>query len=128
MTLFLGLFHRGFSHSGTVLNAWALQDVPVKKFQIFSEYLGCSGFSTKKVVDCLKSRPIKQVIEAQQKFKPFDLHPVAPFGPVVENHTKTPFLKDHPYNLLVKGHMSAAPWINLFTANDFAFVTSCKSL
>lgn len=124
---FSGFFHRGYSHSGTALNAWAFQDVPLEKFQKLSQFLGCSESSVKEAVDCLKSRPLNQVIEGQQKFKVGQIDPVAPFGPVVEKNSKKPFLEDHPYNLLARGEINEAPWINLFAADDFAFVAGCES-
>lgn len=66
--LFTGLFQKAFSQSGTALCPWALtENVPAKSAAI-GAYLGCPTYPSAELVECLSTRPAKQVVEAVKIF------------------------------------------------------------
>ncbi|KAI7815087.1 carboxylesterase [Rhyzopertha dominica] len=118
-----GLFHRGYSHSGNALCPWAYQRVPLEKFRRLATSLDCykTNGPLKPVVDCLKKRSARDIVQSQAQFVFAGIIPLAPFGPVAEKISKGAFLSDLPYQLLKKGKINKVPWINSYTENDFAF-------
>nr|CAH7765715.1 unnamed protein product [Callosobruchus chinensis] len=115
----VGLFHRGISVSGTVLGSWALQFEPLDTARNLAQNVGCNFTDTKKMVDCLKTRPASLlVMKTKQCLHPFQPLPCCPFAPVVEKGGKKPFLDEHPYKLLKQGKVLDVPWIASVTADD----------
>ncbi|KAJ8961983.1 hypothetical protein NQ314_005765 [Rhamnusium bicolor] len=78
----IGLFHKGFSQSGTSLNPWVLMEEPLKKDK----------------ENCYINRP-------------WLYNPFSPFGVVVDAWANDPLLPDHPYQLLKKKLVYDVPWI-----------------
>lgn len=66
--LFLGLFKRGYSYSGTALCPWALvRDGPQKTRQLAS-FLGCPTSDSRTIVKCLRRRPARKIVEQVKNF------------------------------------------------------------
>lgn len=125
---FLGLFHKGFSHSGTVTAPWALQRAPLTKARQLAASLGCvDDSSTKNIIDCMRQRPAYQIVANTKQFYVYGLFPIVPFAPTVEIKSDEAFISDHPYNLLVNGPINDVPWINMFTSEDGLFIATCKA-
>ncbi|CAH2002361.1 unnamed protein product [Acanthoscelides obtectus] len=114
-----GLFHRGWSASGTALGRWALQEEPLKAAKRLAENVGCDFEETEKMVKCLKTRPASLLVEkTSRSLYSFEQLPCCPFSPVIEKRGKEPFLADHPYNLLKQGKVYDVPWIAAITKDD----------
>ncbi|XP_050510014.1 venom carboxylesterase-6-like isoform X3 [Diabrotica virgifera virgifera] len=120
-----GLFHRGFSQSGTAFSPWSIVEYPLKKANEVAGYLNCSSDSTKDMVDCLKKVSSVDLLNAMTKlFRYLDAIPLVIFGPVIENG-ENPFLADHPYKLIKKGKINDAPWVTSSVKDEGIFPTVC---
>ncbi|CAH2002359.1 unnamed protein product [Acanthoscelides obtectus] len=114
-----GLFHRGWSASGTALGKWTLQEEPLKTARSLAQIVGCDLKETEKMVECLKTRPASLLVEKTKLcLHTFGLLPCCPLSPVIEKRGKKPFLADHPYNLLKQGKVYDVPWISSVTKDD----------
>ncbi|KAJ8965970.1 hypothetical protein NQ314_003818, partial [Rhamnusium bicolor] len=120
-----GLFHRGFSQSGTALQHWALTEEPLDKAKVVANQLNCSTESTKIMVECLKKVSATQLVWAMKSLFMFmDIIPFTTFGPVVEKG-KNPFLADQPYNLLKEGKVYDVPWVVSNVKEEGIFPVGC---
>ncbi|XP_044261768.1 venom carboxylesterase-6-like isoform X2 [Tribolium madens] len=118
-----GLFHRGMSQSGTMLNPWVLMEQPLEKTQKMATHLGCPT-DTKSMVECLKRRPGRQIVEAVRYYQPWLYNPFSPFGVVVDSWSQDPVLPDHPYNLIKSKKMIDSPWITSYTSSEGLYPAS----
>ncbi|KAK4880937.1 hypothetical protein RN001_004256 [Aquatica leii] len=121
-----GLFHRGISQSGSVLNPWVLSERSLEKSQQLGVYLNCPITSTKKLVACLKKKPAQNIIVSTKIFQPWLHNPFTPFGVVVDQWSPNPFLPKHLHVLLKSNKVQDLPWIfsnvdceGLYPAADF---------
>ena len=62
-----GLFSSAISQSGTALCPWAFVPSPAKVANNLGQKLNCPTKTTKELVDCMKSKPVKDIVEQQQK-------------------------------------------------------------
>lgn len=113
-----GLFHRGISQSGTLLDPWVLSEKPLEKAQKLSANLGCSTKSTRKMIRCLKNRPGRQIVEQVKSFQPWLYNPFSPFAVVVDKWATNPVLPEHPYLLIKNKKMVDLPWIASYTGSE----------
>nr|WCC58196.1 carboxylesterase [Pharsalia antennata] len=117
-----GLFHRGFSQSGTALEPWALTENPLAKAKTVAVTLGCTTESTQSMIQCLKKAPVKKLILAMKSLLVFmDIVPFTIFGPVVEKGGNNPFISQHPYKLLKDGKVYDVPWVASNTIHEGLF-------
>ncbi|KYB24865.1 Venom carboxylesterase-6-like Protein [Tribolium castaneum] len=117
-----GLFQRGFSQSGTATNCWSLQEDGLAKAKLLGGSMGCPiGGTTRELVECLKERPMEQILGKIGLFFKYQFLPFAPFAPVVEEKGPNAFLTDHPYNLLKAGKVLDVPWISSNTQHEGTF-------
>ncbi|ERL85543.1 hypothetical protein D910_02962 [Dendroctonus ponderosae] len=117
-----GLFHRGFSQSGTALLCWALAENPLEKARAVAKNISCPTLSTEKMVECLRSSDARKLINGiRTLFVYQDIVPIAPFGPVIENISTNAFLSQHPYKLLQEGNVYDVPWISSNTKDEGLF-------
>lgn len=67
---FIGLFHRGISQSGTALTSWslALPGATRNNTAKMAELLGCPVAPTKALVDCLRTKPVQDIITTDVHF------------------------------------------------------------
>lgn len=65
----LGLFHKGISQSGVVLNPWVLLEKPLEKTKKLSNVVGCPADDNKIMVQCLLRKPARQIVEAVKYFQ-----------------------------------------------------------
>lgn len=63
-----GLFNRGFSMSGTALNPWVLAENSLQKAKQLASSLGCNMVTTREMIDCLRYRPARQIVQNVQQF------------------------------------------------------------
>lgn len=120
------LFVKGFSQSGTALDPWVIQDAPLLKARQLAASLGCNQKLTKELVDCMRERPAKQIMENIYQFYGFQLLPFSPFAPAIEPKLDGAFLTEHPYELLRKGNVKDAPWLVSTTTDEGIFPAICE--
>ncbi|VEN33919.1 unnamed protein product [Callosobruchus maculatus] len=113
-----GLFNRGISQSGCTLNSWVLVENPLEKTKKVAESVGCSSSSSKEIVECLKSKPARQITYAVGKLQPWLFNPYTPVGPVIDIWANDPVLPEHPYTLLKSGRVQDLPWMISYTADE----------
>lgn len=123
-----GLFHRGFSYSGTILNPWAYQENPTEKFYKLASLVGCEAKKGKQaikyLVECLRKRSAYSIVEKYKLFEGLvNVFPIVPFGPHSEKGKKGAAVPDHPYRMLEEGRINDVPWINSITSEESLFFT-----
>lgn len=126
-TRFIGLFHRGFSQSGTALLNWALVENSLQNAQRVAKNISCPTSPTTEMVDCLRKIDSKKLINGiKTLFVYWDSIPFIVFGPVVERGSERPFLSEHPYKMLKKGDIYDVPWVTSNTKDEGLFPVGSK--
>lgn len=125
-----GLFHRGFSQSGTCLQSWALAEKPLEMTKKIAKEFNCVQEKTKEIVACLKQLMGKKLVNAVSKLLVFaSSMPFAPFAPVVEKPNANAFLIENPYKLLKEGRLvNDVPWVTSNTADEGLFAVGSNKL
>lgn len=127
-TRYPGLFHRGFSESGTALDPWVLQEEALKKAKRLAVLVGCPSESSREIVDCLRSRSSLKIYEKVSEFMPYMGLPLVPFAPVVETENDGAFLTEHPYKMLVDNIVTDVPWVvSVAEQEGYLFALSKRS-
>lgn len=114
--LSIGLFKNGIALSGSSLNPWVLVENSLKKAKKLAYLLGCPNETSIEIVNCLRTRPARQIVQSVQHFLYWLYNPFSPFGVVVDIWAEKPFLPEHPYLLLKRGKIQDLPII--FTENE----------
>ncbi|KAJ4451370.1 hypothetical protein ANN_02832 [Periplaneta americana] len=113
-----GLFHRGISMSGGATCPWGQMEAGPEKAWKLGALLGCHQKSSKELVECLRTRPARQIVEQVKYFQVWMYNPFSPFGPTVETAGSTPFLTKHPVDLILEGNVQDVPWMAGATTED----------
>ncbi|KAL1140507.1 hypothetical protein AAG570_000437 [Ranatra chinensis] len=113
-----GLFNRVISVSGTALCPWAQTENAKEKAHMIASSLGCPVDNSTILVECLRNRPAKQILEATRMFMPWLYNPFSPFGPVVEKAGKRPFIDRSPIEIIKTGVISDVPLLMSFTLDE----------
>ncbi|KAJ8962410.1 hypothetical protein NQ317_013771 [Molorchus minor] len=114
-----GLFARGISHSGTVLDPWAIRTNPLERAKKLAVLVGCKDESTEELKRCLQQRPAALLLEQQQgHFFGYRILPFSPFAPVIEKPSKNAFLTEDPYLMLKQKRVLDVPWIVSICADE----------
>lgn len=124
--LLSGLFHKGFSQSGTALDPWAIQQNPLAKARKLAKSVGCDQESTVEFVECMCQRPAHQLLQNINQVQSWSIFPIAPFAPVVEPMLPGAFLDDHPYHILKEGKVTDVPWLASTASEEGIFPGVCK--
>ncbi|GJQ74843.1 Est-6 [Trypoxylus dichotomus] len=121
-----GLFHRSIIQSGTALNSWVLVENSLEKAKKLGSLVGCKFNESRTFVDCLKTRPARQIVDSVKYFLVWLYNPFSPFGVVVDKFSKNPILPEHPLSLIKKAQFKSKPVIfssveseGLYPAADF---------
>lgn len=130
------LFNRGMSISGCALNSFALQVNPIKKAKALADALLCDTSDKRNMVECIKSRPSRLIINATVEMNNYRKAVHMPFVPVIEKKNRNAFISEHPYKMLQEGKVLDVPWIASRTTHEglilsvgklMTFITStCK--
>ncbi|XP_022900260.2 venom carboxylesterase-6-like [Onthophagus taurus] len=115
-----GLFQKGYSASGTVLDPWVLQEAGFQKAKRLANLVGCKSENSKEILDCVRDVSYEKLFEATQTFLVHDM-PFSPFAPIIEHHHPGAFLDKHPYELLLQGKVQDLPWLVGFSREDGIF-------
>ncbi|XP_072900336.1 neuroligin 4 X-linked a isoform X1 [Hemitrygon akajei] len=90
-----GLFQKAIIQSGTALSSWAVNYQPAKYTRLLAEKVGCSMLDTINLVECLRMKTYKELIE--QDIMPARYH--IAFGPVIDGDV----IPDDPQILMEQG-------------------------
>ncbi|XP_022905582.2 venom carboxylesterase-6-like [Onthophagus taurus] len=117
-----GLFHRGYSASGTALDPWVIQEAPLVKAKKLANLLGCNkkDLTSKEILDCFMQRSTQSLFEATQELLVKGM-PFSPFGPVIEPDLKGAFLKRNPFTQLADGEVQDLPWLVALATEEGLF-------
>ncbi|KAK3927492.1 Venom carboxylesterase-6 [Frankliniella fusca] len=122
-----GLFHRGWSLSGSALNPWTQQERAAAKARRLAALLGCpadpAAAASRDLVDCLRHRPARAIAAAVLSFQDADDEiPFSPFAPVAEPAgTPGAFVDRAPVEVLRQGLANDVPWIVGVTSEEGLF-------
>ncbi|KAG8193968.1 hypothetical protein JTE90_013663 [Oedothorax gibbosus] len=98
-----GLFNRTIMQSGSALCDWALEGEPLGYAREIAQRVKCPTDSSTALVDCLRLKPVTDILGAQKDIKIFGDFPLRAV-PVVEKMGDNRFLPDSPINLLNAGN------------------------
>ncbi|XP_058800337.1 carboxylic ester hydrolase-like [Phymastichus coffea] len=105
-----GLFQNGISFSGTSLLCWAQTEKSLEKAKKLGAIMGCPTDNIKDMIECLRNRPAKPLVQATSEFMPWIYNPYTPFGPVVEKSNKDYFINRSPIDIITSGDVQDLPW------------------
>ena len=63
-----GLFQSGMSFSGTALDCWTQTENSREKSMRLAELVNCPTGDARKMIECMRERPAKDIVAAQTKF------------------------------------------------------------
>jgi carboxylesterase type B len=106
-----GLFKNGISHSGTALNPWVFMEKGRKKSHKIAEYMDCTHDDHQKMLECLRQKPVEELVMTLKEFQPFLYNPFSPLGLVVEPVHESAFISEDPRIVLKNGKFSHRPWL-----------------
>ncbi|XP_049881019.1 esterase E4-like [Pectinophora gossypiella] len=117
-----GLFHRAISISGS---ATGKEPTPPHQRHLAEKQarlLGCPTNSSRAIIDCLKTKPWKELGDSYPKFFEIGYDPVGLWGPVVEPAAGQERYLDMDASLAVcSGRMHAVPQIISVTTDEFSW-------
>lgn len=122
------LFNRGMSLSGSALHKFALQYHPSKRAEALGRGLLCETADKRNMVECIKSRPSRLIINATIEMNPFSKNIHMPFVPVIERPSKKAFISEHPYKMLKEGKVLDAPWMTSMTKDEGIIISMGKCM
>ncbi|GIY92853.1 esterase FE4 [Caerostris extrusa] len=103
-----GLFSRAIMQSGSALCDWALEGEPFGYAREVAQRVKCPTDSANSIIDCLRLKPVLDILNAQKDTKIFGDYPLRAV-PVVEKSGEYKFLPDTPINLLNAGNFRRVP-------------------
>lgn len=126
-----GLFHRGWSMSGSALCPWTQQERARDKARGLAGLVGCAAdpadpadahnasAASRGLVECLRRRPARALVAAVSRLQDEFQLPFSPFAPVVEPAgTPAPFLPRAPIDTVRAGLAHDLPWITGITTEE----------
>ncbi|CAI6376484.1 unnamed protein product [Macrosiphum euphorbiae] len=124
-----GLFNRAIIQSGSAFCHWSNNKNVEQKTKYVANLLGCPTNNSLEIVECLRSRPGKDIAQSIINFMPWTFNPIVPFGPTVEVEGDEKFLPDIPEKLIpydIPVLMSFSEYegliIQLLTGSDNAII------
>lgn len=112
------LFQGGISISGTAFDCWAQTEKSLEKAKKLATIMGCPTSSTRDMIQCLRYRPARALVEATKEFQPWLYNPFTPFGPVVEKYGDAPFIDQSPIDIIHSGNVEDVPWITSVVSEE----------
>ncbi|XP_023303516.2 venom carboxylesterase-6 [Lucilia cuprina] len=95
-----GLFHKGIAQSGTYFNPWAQpahKGVAAQRAKKMAKLVGCnSDGDWPKMLECLREKPVDDIVATVYDLFEWDFDPMIPFPPVVEPEHPEAFLTVYP--------------------------------
>ncbi|GFG40741.1 hypothetical protein Cfor_06019 [Coptotermes formosanus] len=119
-----GLFQRGISQSGTALCPWTQMENGRGKATKLAQELGCNTQTSRELVDCLRHRPAKMIVEKVTIFEEWENMPFSPFGATVEVAGAVPFLNRQPIDILLDRNVQDLPWMTTVARREGLYPTA----
>ncbi|EFN71638.1 Esterase FE4 [Camponotus floridanus] len=117
-----GLFQGGISFSGTAFDCWAQTEGSLEKTKKLSALMRCPTTTSRDMIDCLRRRPARNIVQATSKFMTFYFNPFTPFGPVIEKiGDDTPFIDRTPIEIVNNGDVQDLPWVTSVVSEEGLF-------
>ncbi|XP_014244331.1 venom carboxylesterase-6-like [Cimex lectularius] len=113
-----GLFKRAIILSGSALCHWAQTENSKGKAETIANEMGCPVYDTEKMVDCLRNRPGKQIVQLTKLFMPWLYNPFTPFGPVIEHNRNNAFIDKLPSYLIRNKMVNDVPILFSLTEDE----------
>ncbi|XP_066996622.2 venom carboxylesterase-6 [Anabrus simplex] len=113
-----GLFQRGMSFSGSALLCWAQAEALRNKAFKLGDLVGCNHQSSRDLVECLRHRPARLLVQQFEHFQTWRYNPFTPFGPTVETAGAEPFISKHPVEIITEGGAQDLPWLTSITSEE----------
>ncbi|EFN66414.1 Esterase FE4 [Camponotus floridanus] len=115
----VGLFRGGMSFSGTAFDCWAQTESSLEKTKKLSSLMGCPTTTSRDMIDCLRYRPARDIVQATSEFMYFFYNPFTPFGPVIEKvNNDTAFIDRTPVEIVNNGDVQDLPWVTSVVSQD----------
>lgn len=70
------------------------------------------------MVDCLKTKHARQIVQTVSHFQPYMYNPFSPFGVVVDSWAKQPLIPEHPYKILQNKKVLDVPWMISYVSEE----------
>ncbi|GLH12015.1 Venom carboxylesterase-6 [Gryllus bimaculatus] len=121
-----GLFKQGMSFSGSALTPWAQGYQHKEKTKKVADLVGCSTETSREMVECLKTRPARKIVEQTKHFQVWRFIPFNPFGPIIPEPGKTPFLSKQPVDIILGGEAQDLPWLTSITTEEGLYPAAVK--
>jgi carboxylesterase type B len=119
-----GLFHQAIIMSGSVPPQI---DIPTNQLSLArkqAKLLKCPRKDPKKMVECLKNKKVKEIVDTTTDFYEYDVNPWYIWYPVIEpDFGQERFLTGDPYTLIKSGNYSKVPTVIGRLSDDFFFLT-----
>ncbi|CAH0715111.1 unnamed protein product, partial [Brenthis ino] len=107
-----GLFHRGISMSGSPIMSSPTPDNYYQLAVKQAELLNCPTTNSKVIIDCLKTKPWRELGDSLNSFYEFGFDPILIWGPVIEkDFGQERFLSIEPADAIKQGKMHTVPYI-----------------
>ncbi|XP_069965151.1 juvenile hormone esterase-like isoform X1 [Bactrocera oleae] len=111
-----GLFRSAITMSGTANVPFAINDAPLQQTRDIARFCNISNvkeLSTVKLTRALRALDAKDILNAGDKLKYWNVDPMTNFRPIVEKHSdKHAFLTQHPVKIMNEGKYTPVPWLN----------------
>ncbi|XP_045762722.1 esterase E4-like [Maniola jurtina] len=115
-----GLFHRGISMSGSPVYKGPTPDNLYHLAVRQAEILNCPTNNSKVIIDCLKTRPWRDIGSSLPQFYEFGFDPVGIWMPIIEkDFGQERFLPIDPIDAIREGKMHAVPHVISQTEDEF---------
>ncbi|XP_069355814.1 uncharacterized protein [Maniola hyperantus] len=115
-----GLFHRGISMSGSPVYKGPTPDNLYHLAVRQAEILNCPTNNSKVIIDCLKTKPWRDIGSSLPGFYEFGFDPVGIWMPIIEkDFGQERFLPIDPIDAIREGKMHAVPHIISQTEDEF---------
>lgn len=115
-----GLFHRGISMSGSPIFNTPTPDNLYRLAVKQAELMNCPTNNSRVIIDCLKTKPWRELGDSLLGFYEFGFDPVLIWEPVVEkDFGQERFLTMDPVDGIKQGKMHSVPYIVSQTTDEF---------
>ncbi|CAL8090407.1 unnamed protein product [Orchesella dallaii] len=107
-----GLFHKGISQSGSVLNTWLYSRYPKEQAKSLAERVNCPTATSDEMVKCLKHVDARDIVRTHIEMTVPPRPRLGKYAPSIEAiQDETTFLPESPLEMLKKGKFAHIPWM-----------------
>lgn len=120
------LISKAIIQSGNALNSWGIQRNPLQNARTLASELGCESTDVNEILEYLSTTPVRDIVEATERMKPFDAFVESGssyFVPVVEKEFPgvEAFLTEAFISILTSGRTADIPIMIGSNTLEFTF-------